>query len=294
MTDPSKVGPRAPGTPGPTTVSAWPGLPRCGAADGLHRRRPGARCGSRGSVADRGPGRRERRLADDRVVLGVGPQLAGRLHVGVGQARRPARRSRCGRRGRRTSPAARTPSGLAVSPIVQTSQAAPVATSSVHTPTMRRDVATDVRRRSVRRGLVRSPVQGDTYDATHAAAPPGGPRAGLRLMHVHAHPDDESSKGAASTAMYVAAGRRRARGHLHRRRAGLDPQPQDGSPRRAGEHDRDPPSGDGAGPRHPRRAPGLARLRRLRAGPRATRSRRCPRAASGWSRSRRRRPRWSG
>jgi mycothiol S-conjugate amidase len=27
--------------------------------------------------------------------------------------------------------------------------------------------------------------------------------AGLRLMHVHAHPDDESSKGAASTAMYV-------------------------------------------------------------------------------------------
>ena len=28
-------------------------------------------------------------------------------------------------------------------------------------------------------------------------------RAGLRLMHVHAHPDDESSKGAASTAKYV-------------------------------------------------------------------------------------------
>ncbi len=33
-----------------------------------------------------------------------------------------------------------------------------------------------------------------------------GPRAGLRLMHVHAHPDDESSKGAASTAKYVAEG----------------------------------------------------------------------------------------
>ncbi len=30
--------------------------------------------------------------------------------------------------------------------------------------------------------------------------------AGLRLMNVHAHPDDESSKGAASTAMYVAEG----------------------------------------------------------------------------------------
>ena len=29
---------------------------------------------------------------------------------------------------------------------------------------------------------------------------------GLRLMHVHAHPDDESSKGAASTAKYVAEG----------------------------------------------------------------------------------------
>ncbi|MDT9594359.1 mycothiol conjugate amidase Mca [Nocardioides zeae] len=30
--------------------------------------------------------------------------------------------------------------------------------------------------------------------------------AGLRLLHVHAHPDDESSKGAASTARYVAQG----------------------------------------------------------------------------------------
>ncbi|MDN5744278.1 MAG: mycothiol conjugate amidase Mca [Nocardioidaceae bacterium] len=37
--------------------------------------------------------------------------------------------------------------------------------------------------------------------------PSSGPdRAGLRLMHVHAHPDDESSKGAASTAKYVAEG----------------------------------------------------------------------------------------
>src|SRR5436190_20189134 len=32
------------------------------------------------------------------------------------------------------------------------------------------------------------------------------PGAGLRLMAVHAHPDDESSKGAASTAKYVAEG----------------------------------------------------------------------------------------
>ena len=28
----------------------------------------------------------------------------------------------------------------------------------------------------------------------------------FRLMHVHAHPDDESSKGAATTAKYVAEG----------------------------------------------------------------------------------------
>jgi mycothiol S-conjugate amidase len=41
-----------------------------------------------------------------------------------------------------------------------------------------------------------------------SADPADGPRpgSGLRLMHVHAHPDDESSKGAASTAMYVAQG----------------------------------------------------------------------------------------
>ncbi len=32
------------------------------------------------------------------------------------------------------------------------------------------------------------------------------PSTGLRLMHVHAHPDDESSKGAATTARYVAEG----------------------------------------------------------------------------------------
>ncbi len=36
--------------------------------------------------------------------------------------------------------------------------------------------------------------------------PENRPSTGLRLMHVHAHPDDESSKGAASTAMYVAQG----------------------------------------------------------------------------------------
>ena len=38
------------------------------------------------------------------------------------------------------------------------------------------------------------------------SAPQQPSREGLRLMHVHAHPDDESSKGAASTAKYVAEG----------------------------------------------------------------------------------------
>ena len=63
----------------------------------------------------------------------------------------------------------------------------------------------------------------------------------LRLMHVHAHPDDESSKGAATHRQVRRRGRRRARRHLHRRRARLDPEPEDGPPRRAGEHHRDPP-----------------------------------------------------
>src|SRR6478672_1637870 len=39
-----------------------------------------------------------------------------------------------------------------------------------------------------------------------ARPPADQSRTGLRLMHVHAHPDDESSKGAASTAKYVAEG----------------------------------------------------------------------------------------
>ena len=59
---------------------------------------------------------------------------------------------------------------------------------------------------------------------------------GLRLLAVHAHPDDESSKGAATMARYVARGRRRAGRHLHRRRARLHPQP--GAGRRPDDHRR--------------------------------------------------------
>lgn len=43
------------------------------------------------------------------------------------------------------------------------------------------------------------PIHGTTLD-------PSGPAAPLRLMAVHAHPDDESSKGAATMARYVAEG----------------------------------------------------------------------------------------
>jgi mycothiol S-conjugate amidase len=43
-------------------------------------------------------------------------------------------------------------------------------------------------------------------DSADPSAPAGRSHAGYRLMHVHAHPDDESSKGAASTARYVAEG----------------------------------------------------------------------------------------
>ncbi len=109
---------------------------------------------------------------------------------------------------------------------------------------------------------------------------PHRPYDGLRLMHVHAHPDDESSKGAASTARYVDQG---AEVHVVTCTGGERGSilnPTHGPPRDPREHHRGAPPGDGAGPRHPRHHPALARLRRLRAGPTATRSRRCPRTAS--------------
>ena len=50
------------------------------------------------------------------------------------------------------------------------------------------------------------PTMGGMPSTPADGAPAGPDRTGLRLMHVHAHPDDESSKGAASTAKYVAEG----------------------------------------------------------------------------------------
>ena len=87
----------------------------------------------------------------------------------------------------------------------------------------------------------------------------------LRLMCVHAHPDDESSKGAATMARYVAEGAEvlvvsctgGERGDV------LNPALKDDAallrdmPRGA-------PPGDGRGRAHPRRPARVARLRRLR------------------------------
>ena len=49
-----------------------------------------------------------------------------------------------------------------------------------------------------------APLPGDQAQDDHVRVDAAGDR--LRLLHVHAHPDDESSKGAASTARYVAEG----------------------------------------------------------------------------------------
>ena len=90
-------------------------------------------------------------------------------------------------------------------------------------------------------------------------------------MHVHAHPDDESSKGAASTAKYVAEGVDVHVVTCTGGERGLDPQPQHGPPRRARQHHRDPPPGDGAGARDPRRHARTGSASSTPAGPRATR-----------------------
>ena len=112
-------------------------------------------------------------------------------------------------------------------------------------------------------------------------------------MHVHAHPDDESSKGAASTAKYVAEG--------------------------VDVHVATCTGGERGSILNPKmdRPEVLANITEIRrqemerardilgvrqdwlgfvdpGGPRATRSCRCPRAASPWSRWRRRPRRWSG
>ena len=85
----------------------------------------------------------------------------------------------------------------------------------------------------------------------------------LRLMAVHAHPDDESSKGAATMARYVAEGVEVLVATCTGGERGSVLNPKMDRPEvladianiRRAEMD--------AGPRDPRRRPGLARLRRL-------------------------------
>ena len=122
----------------------------------------------------------------------------------------------------------------------------------------------------------------DRMSLERRGALPGGlpvPDA-LRLMCVHAHPDDESSKGAADDGALRRGGRRRARRHAHRRLARLRAQPGHGPPRgrRRTSPRCAPPRWSG-----PARSSACARsssATSTAACPRATRCRRCPTAAS--------------
>ena len=78
----------------------------------------------------------------------------------------------------------------------------------------------------------------------------------LCLLTVHAHPDDEASKGARHRGPLPRRRRPHRPGQLHRRRGGRHPQPGDGPARGAGAHRRGPPGG--AGPR-PRRSSATTR-----------------------------------
>ena len=102
----------------------------------------------------------------------------------------------------------------------------------------------------------------------------------LRLLHVHAHPDDESSKGAATHGQVRRRGRRGDGGHLHRRRARLHPQPGDGPTRHPGQHRRDPTGRRWIGPAPSSASSRSGSVSSTPACPRATRCRRCPTAAS--------------
>ena len=102
----------------------------------------------------------------------------------------------------------------------------------------------------------------------------------LRLMAVHAHPDDESSKGAATMARYVREGAQVLVCTLTGGERGDILNPAMDRPEIKADMASGPAGGDGAGPRDPRRASSASSGSSTRGCPRATRSRRCPRAAS--------------
>ena len=85
----------------------------------------------------------------------------------------------------------------------------------------------------------------------------------LCLLSVHAHPDDESSKGARHRGQVPRRGRSHRAGLLHRRRGGRHPQPGHGPPGGQGRHRRRPPGRAGpSGGHHRVRRGGDARLPR--------------------------------
>ena len=130
---------------------------------------------------------------------------------------------------------------------------------------------------------------------TARAVPDGGDP--LRMMTVHAHPDDESSKGAATCARYVAEGRRGHGRHLHRRRARQHPQPRDEQAGRPGRHAGHPARRRWPAPRRSSAWRTAGSASSTPGCPRATRCRRCPRAASRsatWTSRSARWSRWSG
>ena len=111
--------------------------------------------------------------------------------------------------------------------------------------------------------------------------PPPVPRtpAPWRLMAVHAHPDDESSKGAATMRPVRSRGASRCWSSPVPGASGQHPQPRDGPPLACSRHARDPPRRDG--PRREILGVQHAWLGFVDSGlPRATRCRRCRRAAS--------------
>ena len=118
--------------------------------------------------------------------------------------------------------------------------------------------------------------------------------SGLRLMAVHAHPDDESSKGAATTARYADEGNEVLVVTLTGGERGSVLNPAMDLPGVADRMDQIRREEMAEAARDPRGAASVGSASSTPACPRATRPRRCPRGRSPWSRSTRRPRRWYG
>ena len=112
-------------------------------------------------------------------------------------------------------------------------------------------------------------------------------------MHVHAHPDDESSKGAASTARYVAEGADVRVVTCTGGERGSILNPNMDRPEVLGQPRRDPPPGDGHAPGRSSVSPRSGWASSTPATPTGTRRPRSPTDASPPRRWRRRPVRWS-